>query len=95
MACPLVVFGLTIQAVLSRADFVVEPRDLDVVELWSGEGAVFVLPLQRGSPPLHSTSSGVQASLIAMAQGQDITTRVGFLKFPSGKASTTSGARIP
>ena len=75
-ACPIVLWGFTVASVLSDPEFASLPRDLDVVELWSGVHSLGLACRARGlraQPFDKKRSDGVTGV------SEDILTRDGFL----------------
>lgn len=70
LSCTLHLFGLTVAAVLEKAEEWVEARDLDVVELWSGVEAV--------TRAARSKRFRARALDVIHSVTEDITTEAGF-----------------
>jgi hypothetical protein len=81
MACPVILFGLTVRIVLTRRDFMEAPRDLDVAELWSGVGSTVRAATARGLTAVPFDIGRCPGVTDSGGPGtEDITSTAGFLK---------------
>ena len=80
--CRLVVFGLTVGAVLNNPDFLNLPRDLDCFEVWSGAQSVANAASARGfSAAAFDISRVPGATDVSHGKStEDILTRDGFMR---------------
>lgn len=87
----LVVFGLSVDSVLKSEQYSGRPRDLDVVELWSGAGTVVAAGLSHGLGCLPFDKDRVPGETEAE---EDITTLKGFQKALSYVMRLKAGAYL-
>ena len=75
-ACPLKIFGLSVQDVLDNRELAFQARDLDCAELWSGVGSVHQAAQDSGWASAPFDKARVNGP---GAPAEDILTQTGFL----------------